>query len=64
MASRKTIVVHTRLAGWIGTWPMFVVQIAVFATTNFVHIPFEEAKMHRQFGLAYDDFFARVRRWL
>ena len=52
------------IAIWVGPWPMFLAPIAVFATTNFVHIPFEEAKMHRQFGLAYDDYVARVRRWL
>ena len=28
----------------------------VFTTTNFVHIPFEEAKMRRQFGAAYDGY--------
>jgi protein-S-isoprenylcysteine O-methyltransferase Ste14 len=31
---------------------------------NFVHIPFEEAKMRRQFAAAYDDYVAQVRRWL
>ena len=36
----------------------------VFTTTNFVHIPFEEAKMRRQFGAAYDGYVARVGRWL
>ena len=29
-----------------------------------VHIPFEEAKMRRQFGAVYDDYIARVRRWI
>jgi protein-S-isoprenylcysteine O-methyltransferase Ste14 len=29
-----------------------------------VHIPFEEAKMRRQYGAAYDDYVARVWRWL
>jgi hypothetical protein len=27
-------------------------------------VPFEEAKMRRQFGSTYDDYVARVRRWL
>jgi hypothetical protein len=40
------------VAVWVGAWPMFLAPIAVFATTNFVHIPFEEAKMRRQFGAA------------
>ena len=52
------------IAVWIGAWPMFIAPLAVFATVNWVHIPFEEAKMRRQFGAAYDDYVARVRRWL
>ncbi|MDR6304608.1 protein-S-isoprenylcysteine O-methyltransferase Ste14 [Nitrobacter vulgaris] len=52
------------IAIWIGAWPMFIAPAAVFATTNWVHIPFEEAKMRRQFGAAYDDYIARVRRWM
>jgi protein-S-isoprenylcysteine O-methyltransferase Ste14 len=52
------------IAIWVGPRPMFLAPIAVFATTNFVHIPFEEAKMRLQFGPAYDDYVARVRRWL
>jgi len=51
-------------AFWIGAWPMFVAPIAVFVTTNWVHIPFEEAKMLRQFGLDFDAYRRRVRRWL
>lgn len=52
------------VAVWVGAWPMFLAPVAVFVTVNFVHIPFEEAKMRRQFGAAYDDYCARVRRWL
>jgi len=52
------------LAIWIGDWPFLVVPVAVFLTANFVHIPFEEANMRRQFGDAYDRYTARVRRWL
>ena len=52
------------IAVWIGSWPMFMAPFAVFATVNWVHIPFEEAKMRRQFGAAYDDYVARVRRWV
>jgi protein-S-isoprenylcysteine O-methyltransferase Ste14 len=43
---------------------MLIAPLAVFATANWVHIPFEEAKMRRQFGAAYDDYVARVRRWV
>jgi protein-S-isoprenylcysteine O-methyltransferase Ste14 len=52
------------LAFAIGALPMFAVPMLLFATTNFIHIPFEEAKMRRQFGAAFDDYAARVRRWL
>ncbi|MGY3486783.1 protein-S-isoprenylcysteine O-methyltransferase Ste14 [Bradyrhizobium sp. USDA 4011] len=52
------------IAVWVGAWPMFIVPVAVFATANWVHIPFEETKMRRQFGAAYDDYVARVRRWV
>jgi protein-S-isoprenylcysteine O-methyltransferase Ste14 len=48
----------------VGAWPMFLAPIALFATVNWVHIPFEEAKMRRQFGEAYDDYTRRVRRWI
>ena len=52
------------IAVWAGAWPMFAAPIAVFLTAAFVHIPFEEAKMRRQFGAAYDDYAAKVRRWI
>jgi protein-S-isoprenylcysteine O-methyltransferase Ste14 len=52
------------IAVWIGAWPMFMAPLAVFATVNWAHIPFEEAKMRRQFGAAYEEYVARVRRWV
>jgi len=51
--------------GWLPpVWPMFGAPIALFATANWVHIPFEEAKMRRQFGAVYDNYVAVVRRWI
>jgi protein-S-isoprenylcysteine O-methyltransferase Ste14 len=58
------VLVTLGIAIWLGAWPMFIVPVAVFATVNWVHIPFEEAKMRRQFGAAYDEYVARVGRWL
>jgi protein-S-isoprenylcysteine O-methyltransferase Ste14 len=58
------VIVTFGIALWIGAWPMFLVPIAVFATTNWVHIPFEEAKMRRQFGAEFDAYVSRVRRWI
>src|SRR5215468_3043106 len=49
---------------WVGAWPMFGAPVALFATANWVHIPFEEAKMRCQFGAVYDNYVARVRRWI
>ena len=34
----------------VGSPPMFAVPLLVFATANWAHIPFEEAKMRSQFG--------------
>jgi protein-S-isoprenylcysteine O-methyltransferase Ste14 len=52
------------LAIWVGAWPMFIAPIAVFVTANGVQIPFEEAKMRRQFAAQFDDYAKRVRRWV
>src|SRR5262249_41679807 len=48
----------------VGSLPMFAVPVLVFATANWAHIPFEEAKMHRQFGAAFEQYTRRVRRWI
>ena len=47
-----------------GSWPMFLAPIATFATAHWAHIPFEEEKMRRQFGDAYETYSSRVRRWI
>ena len=52
------------IAFWIGAWPMFLAPIAVFATANWMNVPFEEAKMRRQFGAEFDAYVRRVRRWI
>jgi protein-S-isoprenylcysteine O-methyltransferase Ste14 len=48
----------------IGTLPMFVAALADFLVLNFVFIPFQEAKMARQFGPEYEAYKKSVRRWL
>jgi len=58
------VILTLGIAIWVGAWPMFGAPIALFATANWVHIPFEEAKMRRQFGPVYDNYVARVRRWI
>ena len=52
------------IAFWVGSLPMFAVPLLVFATANWVHIPFEEAKMRRQLGAAFDRYMRQVRRWI
>jgi protein-S-isoprenylcysteine O-methyltransferase Ste14 len=58
------VIVTLGIAIWIGAWPMLLAPVATFAVANWVHIPFEEAKMRRQFGDAYDNYVHRVRRWI
>ena len=58
------VIVTLGIAAWVGAWPMLLAPIAIFATTNWVHIPYEEAKMRRQFGATYDGYVGRVRRWV
>jgi protein-S-isoprenylcysteine O-methyltransferase Ste14 len=58
------VTVTLSIALWAGAWPMFVPPIAIFATANWIHIPFEEEKMRRQFGDAFDAYAREVRRWI
>jgi protein-S-isoprenylcysteine O-methyltransferase Ste14 len=58
------VILTLGIAIWVGAWPMFGAPAALFATANWAHIPFEEAKMRRQFGSAYDSYVAKVRRWV
>jgi len=58
------VIVTLGIAVWVGSWPMFLAPLATFATCNWVHIPFEEAKMRRQFGEAFDAYTGAVRRWV
>ena len=58
------VLITLGIAFWVGAWPMFLAPIATFATGNWVHIPFEEAKMRRQFGAEFDAYVSRIRRWI
>lgn len=58
------VLVSLGIAFWVGALPFFAVPALVFATTNFGHIPFEEAKMRRQFGSDYDNYTRAARRWI
>jgi len=52
------------IACFAGTLPVFAVPVLLFLLCNFVFIPFEEAKMQRQFSGQYTDYLHRVRRWI
>ncbi len=52
------------IALYAGTLPFFAVPVLVFMLCNFLFIPFEEAKMQRQFSNQYTDYLRRVRRWI
>src|SRR5215471_4223629 len=58
------VIVTLGIAFWVGALPMFAVPLLVFVTTNWAYIPFEEAKMRRQFGATFDNYTSRVRRWI
>jgi protein-S-isoprenylcysteine O-methyltransferase Ste14 len=58
------VLISAGIAFLVGSLPMFAVPFLVFATTNWVHIPFEEAKMRRQFGERYDRYTRQTRRWI
>jgi protein-S-isoprenylcysteine O-methyltransferase Ste14 len=47
-----------------GTPPFFAVPLIMFLLLHFAFVPFEEAKMQRQFGDQYAEYRRRVRRWL
>jgi protein-S-isoprenylcysteine O-methyltransferase Ste14 len=49
---------------WFGRPVMLLAPVLMFAVANWVFIPFEEAKMRRQFGEAFEAYAKRVRRWI
>ena len=52
------------IALFVGTLPFLLVPVLLFLICNFVFIPFEEAKMQRQFGAQYTEYLGRVHRWI
>jgi protein-S-isoprenylcysteine O-methyltransferase Ste14 len=51
-------------AVWVGQPLMYLAPLLMYLVADRVFIPFEEAKMRRQFGEQFDAYCARVRRWL
>ena len=52
------------IALFFGTLPFLIVPVLLLLICNFLFIPFEEAKMQRQFNNQYTDYRRRVRRWI
>lgn len=48
----------------VGSWPLFIAPAGFCITIDRTFIPYEEEKMTRLFGLAYEDYKKRVRRWI
>ncbi len=49
---------------WFGRPVMLLAPVLMFAVANWAFIPFEEAKMRRQFPETFDAYCKRVRRWI
>ena len=47
-----------------GMWLQYLAALVFFLAINSVYIPFEEAKMERQFGEDYRAYKRQVRRWI
>jgi protein-S-isoprenylcysteine O-methyltransferase Ste14 len=58
------LIATSGIALLVGAWSMALAPVTFFLWVNFIFIPFEEAKMERQFGGTYLAYKARVRRWL
>jgi protein-S-isoprenylcysteine O-methyltransferase Ste14 len=58
------VIVTLGIAIWVGASAMFLAPLALIITVNWLHIPFEEGNMRREFGAAFDAYAARVRRWI
>jgi protein-S-isoprenylcysteine O-methyltransferase Ste14 len=52
------------VAVFFGRPLMFITPIFLFVITNWIFIPFEEAKMRRQYGAEFDAYTKHVRRWI
>ncbi|MBL8546495.1 MAG: isoprenylcysteine carboxylmethyltransferase family protein [Hyphomonadaceae bacterium] len=49
---------------WFGRPVMLLAPLLMFSVANWAFIPFEEAKMRRQFPDTFDAYCRRVRRWI
>lgn len=52
------------VAVWLGQPLIYLSPLLMYLIADRVFIPFEEAKMRRQFGEQFDSYCTRVRRWI
>jgi protein-S-isoprenylcysteine O-methyltransferase Ste14 len=52
------------VAVWVGQPLMYLSPLLMYLIADLAFIPFEEAKMRRQFGDQFDAYCKRVRRWV
>ncbi|HEX5281873.1 MAG TPA: isoprenylcysteine carboxylmethyltransferase family protein [Micropepsaceae bacterium] len=57
------LLVMLAVALYFGTWPFYLALVLLFVLIQAAFIPFEEAKMERQFGPAFRDYKSRTPRW-
>ncbi len=58
------MLVSIGIAFSFGTIPYFMASVLLFWLIRVRFIPFEEAKMERQYGQAFRDYKTAVRRWI
>ena len=58
------VLLSVGIAFAFGALAYFLVPVGLFVICNNGFIPFEEAKMQRQFGEEYGAYLHRVRRWI
>ena len=52
------------VSGWfVQPWPLLLLPVPL-AILNWLVIPFEEARLRKAFGSAYEQYCTKVRRWL
>ena len=58
------VLIHIGVAGvLVQVWPLLLLLLPV-TLVNGIVIPFEETRLREVFGSAYEQYCARVRRWL
>lgn len=58
------VAAHLSFATGYGTLPFYVSAVVTWGVLRFLYIPYEEALMRRQYGVEYEGYCRRVRRWI